>query len=166
MKDSHVHTIDFAAYVKDLADTSEPGHEAEALLLSCMDFRFFGVIAEYMDCAGLKGKYDHVILAGAALGAVVPAKPAWHETFDDHVGLAIQLHNIRRVIVLEHQDCGAYSKKGFGVLLPPFTEEEERAAHFEQVETLRPRIPKSLLYEAFFLKVPPEEKAMTFDKLI
>jgi hypothetical protein len=70
MPDSREHLIDFADFLKDFPKDSEPDdpdHEADALLLTCMDFRFFIKIAEMM-----KGiKYDHVILAGAALGVVV-----------------------------------------------------------------------------------------------
>ena len=34
--------------------------------------------------------------------------PAWSKTFWDHVGLAVDLHHIERVIVMDHRDCGAY----------------------------------------------------------
>lgn len=80
----------------------------DALLLSCMDFRLMDDIARYMDGRGLTDKYDHVILAGASLGALQPKLPAWGETFWGHVGVAISLHHIRKVIVMDHRDCGAY----------------------------------------------------------
>ena len=72
------HLINFDDYLKTVE--SDPGHEADILLLTCMDFRFLLTIAEKM-----KGKkYDHVVLAGAALG-VVGGKEHWHETFLDHL---------------------------------------------------------------------------------
>ncbi|MBC8032293.1 MAG: hypothetical protein H7Z16_19575 [Pyrinomonadaceae bacterium] len=169
MTDESEHLIDFDAYLRDLTANSVADHEAEVLLLTCMDFRFFERIARFMKRRGLAGDYDHVILAGAALGAVVkekPANPAWHQTFFDHLGLAIKLHNIKGVMVLEHRDCGAYSEKGFGFLLPGYTKKEERAVHFEQVQTLKGKIPKNLNFDSFLLNVPKGKGALTFDKLL
>jgi carbonic anhydrase len=82
--------------------------QTEALLLSCIDFRLVDATARYMASRGLGGKYDHVILAGAALGALTEKFPAWNQTFWDHVGLALDLHKIHKVMVLDHRDCGAY----------------------------------------------------------
>ena len=82
--------------------------ETEALLLSCMDYRLTDQTTRYMDKRGLKNKYDHIILAGAALGALTEKFPAWNQTFWDHVGVASDLHKIRKIIVLDHRDCGAY----------------------------------------------------------
>ncbi|MFL6230679.1 MAG: carbonic anhydrase [Pyrinomonadaceae bacterium] len=83
-------------------------HQAEALLLSCMDFRLIDKTSRYMAASGLKEKYDHVVLAGAALGAVTEKYPEWNKTFWDHLALAIDLHKIHEVIILDHRDCGAY----------------------------------------------------------
>ena len=82
--------------------------QTEALLLSCMDFRLVDATARYMASRGLTDKYDHIILAGAALGALTDKFPAWNQTFWDHLGVAIDLHKIHKVIVLDHRDCGAY----------------------------------------------------------
>jgi hypothetical protein len=52
--------------------------QTEVLLLSCMDFRLVDDTARYMKTRGLTGKYDHIILAGAALGALTEKFPAWN----------------------------------------------------------------------------------------
>ena len=80
----------------------------DALLLSCMDFRFIDDIERYMSGRGLRDKYDHVVLAGASLGAITDKYPAWNKTFWEHLDIAIKLHSIHTVIVLAHRDCGAY----------------------------------------------------------
>ncbi|WP_119417774.1 carbonic anhydrase [Desertibaculum subflavum] len=80
----------------------------EALLLSCMDYRLMDDVARYMDGRKLTEKYDHVILAGASIGVTNEKYPAWGQTFWDHVGVAAQLHHIKKVIVMDHRDCGAY----------------------------------------------------------
>lgn len=83
------------------------GH-TEMLLLTCMDFRLVDDIETYMTARGLEGKYDHVVLAGASLGALNDRFPAWSEVFWQHLDLAIELHEVHRVMLLDHRDCGAY----------------------------------------------------------
>jgi len=81
---------------------------ADALLLNCIDFRLINEVNEFMNGQGLKHEYDQVILAGGALAALTDAYPAWNTTFWQHLDLAIQLHAIHEVIVIDHRDCGAY----------------------------------------------------------
>ena len=107
----------------------------DALLLSCMDYRLMDEIEEYMSGRGLRDKYDHVILAGAALGAVTDKFPAWNQTFWEHLDVAIKLHNIHKVIVLDHRDCGAYK-----VILGPEhaqNPQKEKSVHAEQLQKLK-----------------------------
>src|SRR5579885_3665325 len=80
--------------------------QAEALLLSCIDYRLPGKIARYMEGRGLDANYDHVILAGASLGATNSLYPHWGKSFWDHLDLAIRLHSIKRVVILDHRECG------------------------------------------------------------
>ena len=162
MSDNREHLIDLAAYLKDLHVVDDDGHLADVLLLTCMDFRFFVTISELM-----KGvKYDHVILAGAALGAVVPEREYWHRTFFDHLDLARDLHQVPAVLVMEHRDCGAYGPKGFGLLPAKPTPEEERQAHYDQVAELRKEIPLFLGFTALLLDKPSRTDAFTCDQLI
>jgi hypothetical protein len=80
----------------------------DALLLNCIDYRLAGRVTRFMTARGLDQRYDQIVLAGAALAAVHPAVPAWNETFWDHVQIALDLHGISRVIVMDHRDCGAF----------------------------------------------------------
>lgn len=172
MTTNGAHLSDFSAYLKGLAVNDDP-NKAEVVLLTCMDFRFFELVTEYMRDEGLTGKYYHLILAGAALGAVVPkepAKPEWHKAFFDHLKLAKELEPlIKRVIVLEHKQCKAYEK--FGVLVPPYTDDEERNAHDNQVRYLREIIERDyeLPVNSFLLSlekaVAVDKNSLTFDQL-
>jgi carbonic anhydrase len=90
----------------------------DTLLLSCMDYRLMGHVASYMNAQNLQANYDHVILAGASLGALTDKKPAWGDAFWDHVAVAKELHHIKRLIVMDHRDCGAY-KVFLGMDLSP-----------------------------------------------
>ena len=163
--------IDFKDYLKEMEAAAlqpkphecKPESKAEVLLLTCMDFRFFLRISEEMQ--GIR--YDHVILAGAALGAVVYAKEkTWKPTFFDHLGLARKLHCIEEVWVFEHRGCGAYGPDpGFGVLLPPFDRERERQVHQDQVNILRSKLPSDLGFHACLLEVPTPSAPVICDQL-
>ncbi|HTH15061.1 MAG TPA: carbonic anhydrase, partial [Magnetospirillum sp.] len=84
---------------------AQAGGTAEALLLSCMDYRLVDDIVRYMDGRHMTNQYDHVVLAGASLGAV-SEKLNWGRTFWDHLDVAMELHHIKKVIILDHKDCG------------------------------------------------------------
>jgi len=79
----------------------------EAMLLSCIDPRTQEPVRAYMEKQGLLGKYSQFTFAGAAIGVVAPKFNAWHKTFWDNLGATIQLHNIKKVIAINHRDCGA-----------------------------------------------------------
>jgi carbonic anhydrase len=91
-----------------LASKAHAAGKVDALLLSCMDFRLMDDVERYMTRRGLRNKYDHIVLAGASLGAVTDKFPAWNKTFWEHLGVAIELHKVHKVIVMDHRDCGAY----------------------------------------------------------
>ena len=54
----------------------------EAMVLSCMDPRFQPKVYKYL-------------------------KAKWHSTFFDNLSTSIKLHKINKLIVINHQDCGA-----------------------------------------------------------
>ena len=82
--------------------------DTEALLLSCMDYRLVEDTERYMAGRGLRKKYDHIVLAGGSLGALTDKFPAWNKTFWEHLDVAIDLHHITKVVLMDHRDCGAY----------------------------------------------------------
>jgi carbonic anhydrase len=81
-------------------------HHADVLLISCIDFRFIDSIHNFMQ--QYKDDYDYFILAGASLGVNQQKYPAWAKTFWKHLKLAIKLHGIKKIIVIDHEDCGFY----------------------------------------------------------
>ena len=87
---------------------AQAGGNAKALMLSCMDYRLVDDLIRMMEAQGLHDNYDHVVLAGASLGAVHEKFSDWHNTFWQHLDIAKQLHQIEEVIVIDHRDCGAY----------------------------------------------------------
>jgi carbonic anhydrase len=79
----------------------------EAMLLSCIDPRIIDPVHNYMTARGLDGRYSQFTIAGAAIGVEAEAFASWHQTFWDNLATSIALHRIRKVIAIDHRDCGA-----------------------------------------------------------
>jgi hypothetical protein len=80
--------------------------------------------------AELTGKFSQFVIAGAAIGVVAPAFQDWHKAFWDNLATTIQLHRIKKVIAIDHRDCGA-AKIAYGeakVATPQAETETHRAA--------------------------------------
>ncbi|AIE73624.1 hypothetical protein D082_10960 [Synechocystis sp. PCC 6714] len=85
-------------------------YQAQALVLSCIDFRFLDHQRSFLSRQNLDQAYDWVALAGASLALTGFPHPAEAETFWDQLALSKQLHNINKVIIFDHEDCGAYAR--------------------------------------------------------
>lgn len=76
----------------------------------------------FMESYNLTNRYDHIALAGAALGVNTritpedrhgqPANSSWNDVFFDHLAIAVNLlgRKISDVFILEHRNCGAYKQ--------------------------------------------------------
>ena len=79
----------------------------EAMVLSCMDPRFQPKVYKYLKAKRLTGKYSAFTTAGAAIGVTHKKFKKWHSTFIDNLSTSIKLHKIKKIIVINHKDCGA-----------------------------------------------------------
>jgi len=80
---------------------------ANAIVLSCIDFRFVNDEIYFLN-NDHKNNFNQFSLAGASLGYNQTTFPEWRVTFDKHVELSKQLHDIDKIVVIDHMDCGAY----------------------------------------------------------
>jgi len=80
---------------------------AKAMVLSCIDFRFINDEIYFLN-KDHKNSFNQFSLAGASLGYNQTTFPEWGVTFDKHVELSKQLHDINEIMVIDHMDCGAY----------------------------------------------------------
>ena len=79
----------------------------KAMVLSCIDPRFQSIVYNYLKKKKLNGKYSSFTIAGSAIGVTAPKFRKWHKTFWDNLETSIQLHKIKKLIVINHRDCGA-----------------------------------------------------------
>ena len=79
----------------------------KAMVLSCMDPRFQTPVYNFLKKKNLSGKYSSFTIAGAAVGVTHIKFKKWHSAFLDNLSASIKLHGITRLIVVNHEDCGA-----------------------------------------------------------
>jgi carbonic anhydrase len=83
------------------------------MILACIDPRTQEPVFAYTAKHGLTGQYSQFVIAGAAVGVVAPAFVDWRNTFWANLAASIQLHQIGKVIAIDHRDCGA-AKMAYG----------------------------------------------------
>ena len=79
----------------------------KAMVLSCIDPRFQPIVFNYLKKKKLSGRYSSFTIAGAAIGVTANKFKKWHKSFWDNIDTSIKLHKIKRLIVINHRDCGA-----------------------------------------------------------
>jgi len=87
--------------------------EYEAMVLGCIDPRLQQPVHEWTRQQGLTGRFSQFVIAGAAIGVVAPKFEDWHKTFWDNLAVSVELHRIKKVIAIDHRDCGA-AKLAYG----------------------------------------------------
>ena len=104
-----------------------------------MDPRFQNLVHNYLMKQKLSGKYSAFTIAGAAVGVTHNKFKKWHKTFYDNLSTSIKLHQIEKLIVINHKDCGAAKivngKKAFNIT-------NEQKIHKESFSKLKKEIKK------------------------
>jgi carbonic anhydrase len=75
------------------------GHSCDALVVSCIDFRFQKYIHHWLDTNFKNKTYDYVGFGGATKELNQILK---------QLEISVKLHEIKQVIVMHHENCGAY----------------------------------------------------------
>ena len=78
-------------------------HTCQALVVACIDFRFQKTFVEWLDANVGHGNYDRVGLAGGVRN--------W-DAIAGQIDISKRLHDIKQVILINHEDCGAYGEAG------------------------------------------------------
>jgi carbonic anhydrase len=70
-----------------------------AIVISCIDYRFQEFIDEWLQSNHLEHQFDRVALAGGVFDFYTILK---------QIEIANNLHHIQKVVLINHEDCGAY----------------------------------------------------------
>jgi len=125
------HITNISAGIPGNAPPDNGVGSSSTFVLACIDPRFASALTAYLDQELAEPgyyTYDLFILAGAALGGnlVGPGSPTipvpitggtctilssgnnWFTVLCDHIQVAILLHDVTNIIMIDHLDCGAY----------------------------------------------------------
>ena len=78
----------------------------KAMVLSCIDPRFQPIVYNYLKKKKLIGKYSSFTIAGSAIGVTANKFKNWHKAFWENFDTSVKLHKIKKLIVINHRDCG------------------------------------------------------------
>ena len=115
----------------------------EAMVLSCIDPRFQPKVYKYLRSKNLVGKYSSFTIAGAGIGVTHKKFKKWHSTFWDNFDASIKLHKINKLIVINHQDCGAAKIANGNKKFNSFIEHKMHKLSFKNIKIkLKKKYPK------------------------
>lgn len=75
----------------------------DALVVSCIDFRFQKYIRNWLDENMANKTFDYVGFAGCTKDL---------ETVLKQIAISVNLHHIKQIVLIHHEDCGAYGEMG------------------------------------------------------
>ena len=107
-------------------------HTCDAFVVACIDFRFQKFIKKWLEENFQDKTYDYVGFAGATKDLEIIKK---------QLDISVRLHHIKQVILIHHEDCGAYGTE---------STEERHAADLKKarqtINTLYPNLIVDLFY--------------------
>ncbi len=78
-------------------------HSCEAIIITCIDFRFQEFINNWILNNFPTKSFDRVAFAGGVKSL---------DIIMGQIEIAHRLHHIKKVILINHEDCGAYGEAG------------------------------------------------------
>lgn len=78
-------------------------HQAQAIIVTCIDFRLQEAINQWLAHHFSPRTFDRVALGGGVKDLPI---------IMGQIEIAVKLHRIKRVVLVNHEDCGAYGEEG------------------------------------------------------
>jgi carbonic anhydrase len=139
----------------------KPPKLPKALVLSCIDYRILEAERYFLSLQNLGNLYDLTALAGASLALSGVPHQSDAMAFWDQLDISYRVHHIKKVIILDHQDCAAFAYK----IDPQLTADPvlELKTHQESLSraywAIRDKYP-DLNIELYFVSLNAEVKAI------
>jgi carbonic anhydrase len=130
-------------------ECSKGHYNSQACIVWCFDDRFSNVLNEFTNKCGIKD-YDLVKIAGGAKCLASPQNASEREFVLNQIQTSIKLHGTKKIILMNHADCGAYGgSKSFSN-----DDSAERMAHKEELKKaelfLKENLPGDIEIEKVF----------------
>ena len=125
-------------------------HHCEAVVLSCIDFRFWKETVEFIENELEIKTFDFPSLPGSA--------KAINESVDEKfvfgcISVPVELHHAGKIVIINHQDCGAYGGSA------KFNGNSEAEQEFHEQELKKAK-------EKIAAKYPDKEIILVYAKLV
>jgi carbonic anhydrase len=78
-------------------------HKCESIVIHCMDYRLQSYINQWLEVNLKKDSYDRAVIAGGVFDVYDVIR---------QVDIAARLHGIKKVVLINHEDCGMYGTAG------------------------------------------------------
>ncbi len=126
-------------HVSPSQDNLESLHKTSTLVISCVDFRLRDEAERLLrEELYLLDDYDEISIPGASLAFVDSQHSQWGSSLEEMIVILRQLHDLRRIIFLDHFGCGAYRLiKGEEAVKDKIT---ERHTHYEIMNDARTKV--------------------------
>ena len=135
---------------------------AKALVLSCVDFEILEAERYFLSMQNLTNKYDLTALAGSSLALSGIPHQADAQAFWDQLDLSYRLHHIRKVIILDHEDCSVYADKiDPNLSQDPVKERQVHAEYLSRAYWAIREVYPDLNIELYFVSLNADVKAVT-----
>ena len=110
-------------------------HTCSTLIITCMDFRLGEPIYNFAKEQGISKDYDLIAMAGGIKNLVKPNNLTDVDLMFKQIDVSANLHSVKNVIIVNHEDCGAYGgKKAFE------NDAAEERTHMEDMEKAKQMI--------------------------
>ena len=77
-------------------------HQCEAIIITCIDYRLQEIVNNWILDHFQPKTFDRVALAGGVKNL---------DVILSQVDIAVKFHHIQKVILINHEDCGAYGSE-------------------------------------------------------
>jgi len=133
-------------------DSPSEHYTADAAVLYCFDHRINTAVRKFLKRQKIE-RFDMIVVAGGAKTLASPPNDSERDFILEQLGTSIRLHQAKRVLVMNHSDCGAYGG------LAHFKGDRAAEADFHRSELLRARE----LLTSSFPGIPVELYFVEFD---
>jgi hypothetical protein len=82
-------------------------YQADACVLSCFDYRFETAMQKFFRRRAI-AVLDHIKIPGSAKALAAPVRDSDRDFVLEMVRTSLRLHHPDRMLILAHNDCGAY----------------------------------------------------------
>ena len=123
-------------------------HHCQAVVLCCIDFRFWRGSIEFVEKQLGVIDFDFPSLPGAAKTLNEGSDLAWK-----CLSVPIELHGAKKIIIVNHQDCGAYGGS------EKFSVDPEAEQKFHEGELKKAK-------EKILAKYPDKEVVLIYARLV